>query len=99
MDIQASLSFLRYLCSSKFTDESINPNDINCVLITILSDAGDVFHHADPDTGLKARFSMEYAVASAMIRDQLRFAIFRDNTIERPQIQSIQEQVDFLIDN
>ncbi|WP_101295897.1 MmgE/PrpD family protein [Halegenticoccus soli] len=80
------------------TNEGIDPDEIECVTVTASPGAGDALHYADPDTGLEAKFSMEYAVASAIVRDSVGLSTFMDSPIDDPQVQRIRDRVDFIVD-
>ncbi|KTG07752.1 hypothetical protein AUR64_02620 [Haloprofundus marisrubri] len=79
-------------------EDGVDPDDIEHVTVTASSGAGDALHHADPDTGLEAKFSMEYAVASGLVRDRVTLATFRDDAIDDPAVQSMRERVEFVVD-
>ncbi|UHQ98589.1 MmgE/PrpD family protein (plasmid) [Natrinema zhouii] len=81
------------------TDDGIDPADIERVSVTASPGAGDALHHANPETGLEAKFSMEYTVASAIVRDTVGLATFRDDAVDDPDVQRIRERVDFSTDD
>jgi 2-methylcitrate dehydratase PrpD len=60
--------------------------------------AADAFHHENPDTGLEAKFSMEYAAASAALRDRVGLAAFHEDNLDKPAIQHVRERVTFEVD-
>lgn len=81
------------------TDEGVDPDDIERVSVTASPGAGDALHHSDPDTGLEGKFSMEYAVASAIVRERVGLSTFRDDAIDDPHVQQLRERVDFAVDD
>lgn len=51
-----------------------------------------IYHR--PQDGLQAKFSIEYAVAAALSDGALRLSSFRDEQVQRPEIQAFFERVD-----
>jgi 2-methylcitrate dehydratase PrpD len=85
--------------SQALSDENgIEPDAIERVVVRTSQGAADALHHADPETGLEAKFSMEYAVASAIVRDRIGLATFEDDAVDHPTVQRVREQVDFAVD-
>jgi len=80
-------------------DHDIDPDDIERIHVRVAQGAADALHHADPDTGLEAKFSMEYTVASAAVRDRVGLSAFDDNAIDDPAVQRVRERVDFEVDD
>lgn len=76
----------------------LDPEVIDRVCVTASPGAGDALQHADPDTGLEAKFSMEYAVASAIVRDRVGIETFHDAALDAPQVQHVREQIAFSVD-
>jgi len=79
--------------------DGVDPTDIDRVHVAASPGAADALHHADPDTGLEAKFSMEYCVASAAVRDRVGLAAFRDDAVDDPTVQSVRERVSFTVDD
>jgi len=50
--------------------------------------------HRRPDTGLQAKFSIEYAAATALLDDYQGFASFTDAAAQRPEARRLVELVD-----
>jgi 2-methylcitrate dehydratase PrpD len=50
--------------------------------------------HARPRTGLEGKFSLEYAVAAALLDDHCGFASFTDEAVRRPAAQRLVELVE-----
>ncbi|MEE6209904.1 MmgE/PrpD family protein [Salarchaeum sp. III] len=80
-------------------ENNINPSDIERIHVRVAQGAADALHHADPDTGLEAKFSMEYTVASAAVRDRVGLTAFDDDAIDDPAVQRVRERVDFAVDD
>ncbi|AWB32710.1 MmgE/PrpD family protein [Orrella marina] len=49
--------------------------------------------HSRPTTGLEAKFSMEYAMAAAVVDRRMSLASFTDEAVMRPEIQSFLSKV------
>lgn len=79
-------------------DHGVDPDAVERVVVRTSQGAADALHHADPETGLEAKFSMEYAVASAIVRDRVGLATFEDGAIEDASVQRVRERVDFAVD-
>jgi hypothetical protein len=60
--------------------------------------ATDALHHENSRTGLVAKLSMRYAVASALVRDTVGLATFEDAAIDDSEVDSVRKQVAFDID-
>lgn len=76
----------------------LDPSAIEQITVEASRGAADALQHEDPTTGLEAKFSMEYAAATAAVRDRVELDSFRDEAIENPVVQSVRETVDFLVD-
>jgi 2-methylcitrate dehydratase PrpD len=50
--------------------------------------------HSEPTTGLEGKFSLEYAVATALLDDFSGFASFEDDAVRRPQAARLMEAVE-----
>jgi 2-methylcitrate dehydratase PrpD len=79
-------------------ETGIDPESIRRIDVTASPGAGDALHHANPETGLEAKFSMEYCVASAAVRDRVGLAAFRDDAVEDPAVQRVRERVSFEVE-
>jgi 2-methylcitrate dehydratase PrpD len=79
--------------------DDIDPTDIERITVAAAPGAGDALHHANPGTGLEAKFSMEYCVASAAVRDRVGVAAFQDEAVDDTAVQSIRERVAFTVDD
>lgn len=76
----------------------VDPEAVESVAVTASQGAADALHHVDPETGLEAKFSMEYTVASGLVRDRVGLAAFERETIGDPTVQRVRERVDFAVD-
>lgn len=80
-------------------EHGIDPDDIESIHVRAPQGAADALHHADPVTGLEAKFSMEYTVASAAVRDRVGLNAFKSAAIDDPAVQRVRERVDFAVDD
>jgi 2-methylcitrate dehydratase PrpD len=78
--------------------QDLDPEDVERVTVTASPGAADALHYSDPETGLQAKFSMEYVIASAIARDRVGLAAFEDDAIGDPVVQAVRERVDFEVD-
>ena len=77
------------------SEHDIDSTDIERIRVRAAPGAADALHHPDPGTGLEAKFSMEYAVACAAVRDCVGLDAFDDDTIDDPAVQNVRERVRF----
>jgi 2-methylcitrate dehydratase PrpD len=77
----------------------LSPESVERVDVRAAQGAADALHHRDPDTGLEAKFSMEYTVASAIARDNVGLATFEQEAIEDKSVQRVRERADFAVDD
>ncbi|USZ70171.1 MmgE/PrpD family protein (plasmid) [Halorussus salilacus] len=80
-------------------ENEVDPEEVRRVDVRASRGAADALHHADPETGLEAKFSMEYAVASGVVRDRVGLSTFEDGALDDPQMQRVRERVDFSVDS
>lgn len=79
-------------------EHDIAPTDIERIRVRASRGARDALQHSDPTTGLEAKFSMEYSVAAAAVRDSVGLRSYEDERIDDPDVQSVRERVDFTVD-
>ena len=79
-------------------EHDIRPEDVERVRVRAAQGAADALHHADPATGLEAKFSMEYTVASGAVRDRVGLETFQDDALADTAVQQVRERVDFAVD-
>jgi 2-methylcitrate dehydratase PrpD len=85
--------------ASRLVDEhNIDPEAVESVHVVASRGAGDALQHPDPDGGLEGKFSMHYAIASAIARDDVGPSAFEDENIDEPSVQRVRERVNFDVD-
>lgn len=80
------------------TDHDLVTEDIERIEVTASQGAADALHYQDPETGLEGKFSMEYTVACAAVRDRVDLAAFDDENVDDPAVQAVRERVTFQVD-
>jgi 2-methylcitrate dehydratase PrpD len=79
---------------SDLARQGLDPADVSrIVLRTPKGTVTPLIHHR-PDTGLQAKFSIEYAAATALLDDYQGFSSFTDEAARRPQARRLVELVD-----
>lgn len=79
-------------------EHALAPDAIDRIEVTAARGAADALVHPDPETGLEAKFSMEYCVAAAAVRDRVGLAAFEDEALDDPTVDAVRERVDFAAD-
>lgn len=88
--MQRPIAALREVADRLPTD----PAEITRVHVTTPSSGMQPLIHDRPSTGLEAKFSMPYAVATAILDDYSGFAAFYDDAVARPAAQDLMAHVD-----
>lgn len=78
-------------------DGAINPDIIERVEVRAAGGAGDALTHPNPKTGLEAKFSMEHAVAIAIVRDHIGLSAFEAESIDDPAVEQFRDRVNFAV--
>ncbi|ADJ15709.1 MmgE/PrpD family protein [Halalkalicoccus jeotgali] len=79
-------------------EHAIDPEDVESIVVEASQGAADALAHSNPETGLEAKFSMEYAVASALARDRVDLATFEEPALSDPTVEDLRERVSFRTD-
>jgi 2-methylcitrate dehydratase PrpD len=87
------------LASQLADDHGLAPDDVERVEATTSRGAGDALVHADPETGLEAKFSMEYALAAALVFDRVGLDAFDSEALADPAVQHVRERASFVVDD
>ncbi len=78
--------------------EAVDPEAVESIAVTASQGAADALHHTDPETGLEAKFSMEYTVASGFVRDRVGLETFQAEAIDHPTVQRVRERISVSVD-
>lgn len=73
----------------------IIPEQVKTIVCASRPMLSSVLIHQRPRTGLEAKFSLEYCLAAALVKDRLTIAEFQDDAVREPQVRSLMERVEF----
>lgn len=68
--------------------ENLQPDDVREITVTIGPAQASMLRNARPTTGLEAKFSAEFAVASALVARQVGLAQLKDEFVNRAVVQT-----------
>ena len=74
--------------------EDVDPTAVRRVVVRTPAGTVAPLIHSRPRTGLEGKFSLEYAVATALLDDHQGFAAFSDEAVARPEAQRLVELVE-----
>ena len=74
--------------------DRVEPDMVERVVVRTPKGTVTPLIHARPRTGLEGKFSLEYAVAAALLDDHCGFASFTDEAVRRPAAQRLIERVE-----
>lgn len=77
----------------------LNPADIKRIVIKTPKGTVTPLIHHRPTTGLQAKFSIEYAVAAAMLDEYTGFSSFTDKSAQRPEVRQLVDLVDVQLED
>lgn len=72
----------------------VDPADIDRIVVTISESTALVLRHHLPQTVAEARFSIEFAMASAIIAGDVGLAELVDDFVRRPDVQALMARVE-----
>lgn len=73
--------------------ERFDTSDLEALTIRIQPGADDALIYKEPRTGLEGKFSMEYALAAAMLDGRVTLASFTDEMVLRPEARALMKRV------
>jgi 2-methylcitrate dehydratase PrpD len=71
----------------------LKPVDIRHMTVSISKTHGLILRNHEPHTGLAAKFSMEFAMAAAVIARRASLAEYTDTFVRRPDVQELMRKV------
>lgn len=71
----------------------VSPPDVESVTVTTSRRNATVLRNARPQTGLEAKFSMQFAMASALIAGRAGLAELTDGFVQRREVQDLMTRV------
>jgi 2-methylcitrate dehydratase PrpD len=74
----------------------IDPDAVEAVTVNISDYFATVLRNHEPDTGLAAKFSMEFAMASGIIAKRVGLRELTDGFVQRPDIQALMKKVEIV---
>jgi len=84
--------------ASLVAESEAAPADIERIEVRASAGAGDALAHADPATGLEAKFSMEHCAAAGAACDRVGLEEFTDAAARDPTLAALRERVEFEVD-
>lgn len=72
----------------------VDPDGVQRILVRTPASAVTPLVHHRPRTGLEGKFSMEYAVAAALLDEHCGFTTFTDDAVQRPGAQRLLRRVE-----
>jgi len=73
--------------------ERFAASDLESFTIRIQPNADDALIYREPHTALEGKFSMEYALAAAMLDGRVTVSSFTDEMVRRPEVRSVMARV------
>lgn len=84
--------------AQSLTEASVDPSAVERVDVTASRAAADALRYPSPDTPTQSKFSMEHAVACALVRERVGLSEFEEAAIHDPEVRSMRERVSFEAD-
>lgn len=75
------------------TDNELKTDDVKEIKVTLGETQRLILRNRNPQNGLEAKFSIEFAMASALIARQVGLAQLTDNFVRRPDVSSTFKRV------
>ena len=75
-------------------ERPIPPSEVEWVRVTVGARDLKALIHKRPQTGLEGKFSMEYAVAAALLDEEVGLRSFTDAAVQRPEAQALLRKVE-----
>jgi len=72
---------------------ALKPERIKRITVSLSKTYATILRNHRPDTGLAAKFSMEFAMASAVIAGRVGLAELTDEFVRRPDVQALMTRV------
>lgn len=74
-------------------EQDVKPADVLGVTVTLSENYATILRNHRPQTGLAAKFSIEFALASAVVARRVGLAELTDAFVRRPDVQALMERV------
>lgn len=66
-------------------DNDLDPDDVEVITVALDDAASEMLHHANPQTGLEAKFSIEFCLASILLERDPGIHEFTDEYVTAPE--------------
>jgi 2-methylcitrate dehydratase PrpD len=77
---------------------ALRPADITEVTVGVHASVPKILIHANPRTGLEAKFSGQFAAAAALVEDRMDMRTFTDEKAQDPAIRAVLPRVRMVVD-
>jgi 2-methylcitrate dehydratase PrpD len=78
------------------SDTPIKPDDVKRITVNISDNFATILRNHQPDTGLAAKFSMEFVMASGIVAKRVGLRELTDEFVQRPDIQALMRKVEIV---
>ena len=75
-------------------ERDVRPGDVAGVTVSLSENYATILRNHRPQTGLAAKFSIEFALASALVARRVGLAELTDGFVQRPDVQALMERVE-----
>lgn len=75
-------------------DEDLGPGDVEHITVALDDAASEMLHHTNPDTGLEAKFSIEFCLAAILRERKAGIHEFTDEYVSEPETKAVIEKVE-----
>jgi 2-methylcitrate dehydratase PrpD len=79
---------------AELSTRGVDPASVTKIVVRTPQGTVAPLTHHRPDTGLQAKFSLEYAIAAALLDDHQGFASFTDEAARRPTAQRLENLIE-----
>lgn len=74
-------------------EQDVRPGDVDGIKVDLSENYATILRNHRPDTGLAAKFSIEFAMAAAIVARRVGLAELTDDFVQRPDIQALMGRV------
>lgn len=79
-------------------ERAVDPGDVQRVEVTAPAYTAEELRHSDPSTALEGKFSMEHAVAWALLEADVGLDAFTESAVGDDAVAAMRERVEFEVD-
>jgi len=70
-------------------EQDVKPGDVEAVTVSLSDNFATILRNHHPHTGLEAKFSIEFAMACAVVARRVGLAELTDGFVQRPDVQAL----------